>query len=55
MFYDAGFTLKGATNRLNSIKKEYTDLGKFNLRKPRREELRRIIEISEEIENEICD
>ena len=55
LFYDGSFTLEGATNRLNSIKKEYTDLEKFNLRKPRREKLRRIIEKSEEIENEICD
>ncbi|NDW18276.1 hypothetical protein D0T53_06910 [Dysgonomonas sp. 216] len=53
LFYDGSFTLDNAANHLNSIKKEYADLEKYNLHRPRREKLKRIIEKSEELRNKI--
>lgn len=53
LFHDDSFTLEGVTNRFNLIKNEYTDLEKYNLRKPRREKLRRIIEQFEKYKDDI--
>lgn len=53
-FFDDSFNLEDIKHHLESIKNEYHDLEKFNLRRPRREKLKRIIERSEEIKDGIC-
>lgn len=52
--FNDSFSLEGARNILNSIEKEYYDLVEFDLRKPRRDKLKRILDIFEKYKNEIC-
>ena len=51
--FNNSFSLEGAKDRLNSIKNEYKSLVEFNLHKPRREKLARIIEKSEELKDQL--
>ncbi|MFR1813782.1 hypothetical protein [Dysgonomonas capnocytophagoides] len=54
LFDGDSFNLESAIYHWDSIKEEYAELENCNFHKPRRENLRRIIERSEEIENKIC-